>query len=86
MVLIVGAEKAFDKIIKVPKYYKDYGRNYSSYGNNHSTHYRELWGFNDLTHVKILRAMSGTSNYSALALFLFKHTKDDFLKIDNCYT
>lgn len=66
----MDAEKAFDKIIKVLKCNKNYERNYSNYGNNHSTYYRELWGFNDLTHVKILRAMTSVSNYSALALFI----------------
>lgn len=70
MILIVDAEKAFNKIIKVLQCNKNYWRNYSSYGDNHSPYYRELWGFNDLTHVKILRAMAGTSNYSVLALFI----------------
>lgn len=60
MILLVDAERTFDKIIKTLKCNKNYGRNYSGYGNNHSTYCRGLWGFNDSTHVKILRAVTGT--------------------------
>lgn len=61
MILVVDAEEAFDKIIKILKCNKTYGRNYSSYGSNHSTCHRGmLWGFNELTRVKIPRAVSGT--------------------------
>ena len=59
VILLVDVEKAFDKIIKTLKCNKNYGRNYFSYGNNHSIYHRGLWRFKDFTYVKILTTVSG---------------------------